>query len=517
MKNRYLDMLVGLVVIGAVGAYLFARLWLNRSLEERNSLDFVVRFADARGLKGAEEVRMAGFKIGSVRSIQLSADFRQAEVTLRVARKYAIPRDSKVSVSSALLGGGPYITIVPGDAQKGAIREGELLDGVSAGGLDAALDGVGKLTSDIQLQQDLKRTVEAVRITAEATARLAGDPAAQADLKATLHNVRLASEQLPASLKQVSALVPQFQNQLLALSGQSQEILKNLESTTRSGARAAHEAQALTTDLRAAVNENRGSIRALLRSANDAAAGVAALTEQAAGTIGDKKLRANLVAATENLTSVSKNFVALSERLDATVANVQKLSGDPQLTGDLKATLANFKETSASVKNLAARIEALRLPGEKRAPAGTPAPTPAPFSRTSLLEPGLTFDSVYDTKGERYRLDAHYALLTGTRGGFWRVGLFDAAESNRIDLQRGIALGLPAETALRFGLVAGKLGVGLDGRAGPLDLRLDAFHPNRLTVNGRVRAWLSPGLALTAGVDSLGRGNRPTVGVQWRR
>ena len=109
-------------------------------------------------------------------------------------------------------------------------------------------------------------------------------------------------------------------------------------------------------------------------------------------------------------------------------------------------------------------------------------------------------------------------LLSGARGEFYRLGLTDASERSLLSLQRGLANGLPAGSALRYGLIEGKLGVGGDLRAGPLDLRLDLFDPNRLTLNARAKAYLNANTALTVGMNALGRrGSGAIVGIQFRR
>ena len=138
----------------------------------------------------------------------------------------------------------------------------------------------------------------------------------------------------------------------------------------------------------------------------------------------------------------------------------------------------------------------------------------------SLVEPGLVFNSVYDTKVSRLRVDTDFTLLTGRQGNFYRAGLYDMTYGNRIDLEAGLSNGHPATADLRYGILAGKLGLGADFRAGLLDFRLDAYDPNSLTLNARAKAFLNADTSLLFGLDSIGSGkysNRATFGVQIRR
>ena len=113
------------------------------------------------------------------------------------------------------------------------------------------------------------------------------------------------------------------------------------------------------------------------------------------------------------------------------------------------------------------------------------------------------------------RGDANYTLLSG-RNQFYRLGLFDATERNQLQLQMGYSNGLPATFAYRFGVLAGKFGGGIDFRTGPLDFRVDVFDPNRLQFNLRAKGYLNRASSLFGGLDSVGKENRATLGVQVR-
>ena len=524
------DIVTGVVVTGAVAGFVLAKGWLNRSWEERNSTDFRVAFEDAKGLKGGEEVRVAGFQVGSVKSVVLSDDGRKAVTLLRISGGVKIPRDSKISVSSGLLGGGSVVTITPGKATDPiteATTKATPIEGEPAGGLDSALAGVSKFTNDDALREDLMATAHNLRLVSEKINKMGAigaldDP--QGDLQGTLRNLRAASAQLPSTLKKVDTVIanaaelsasaknigPLLEKQVTALSKETTILVKDLDAVMKSGGRIAAETEGLAKEAKLTVADSRASIKALLRSANDAASGVAGLTEQLSELAGNKDLKNNVVAATGNLVLVSNNLVAISQKLEATTGTLSQAATDPELLGNIKATVANVKDASGSIKNLAARVETIRLPGEKKnGPVNPPAP---PKKQLSWYEPGLTGDFLYDTKAERFRLDTNYALVTG--GQLWRVGLTDTTERNLVNVQLGQKSG---EFWTRYGLFGGKLGVGFDTQVGPLQWRLDLQDPNRFTANTRLRARLNDSTALTLGLDSVGNGNRPLIGLQIRK
>jgi phospholipid/cholesterol/gamma-HCH transport system substrate-binding protein len=474
---------VGITLV--VGAILLAMglAFLRGTLTDQRTVGFNVEFDDARGITEGAPVQMAGVQIGRVERVSLTRQNR-ARLRLRVERRYPIPQGASFTISSALLGGSAVLRVDPEPGTPGTeIPANATISGDVSPGLDTAL-------------AKSERLLESFQKTASAVERLATDPRTQRNLTETLQNVRVATAGLPRLQRDVQA-------QLRLLSGQTRGLLTTLEGAAASGQAVTVNAGRLTSELRAVLAENRSSLKSLLQSADETASAFAGLAEQAGAALGNKELQQNLVAATGNLRAISARLVTVA-------GNVERLSSDPRLSADIRETASNLRETSASVRSLAARIEAIRLPGERRPGGGTPSPTPA---RRTLSEPGGVVDAGYDAAAERLRLDANFTLLR-PEGRFLRAGVYDLTESNRLNLQIGRQEG---DRVFRYGLFAGKLGVGLDARTGPLDLRLDVFDPNRLSVNVRAKARVSDTTSGFFGVDSLGNGNRAVLGVQIRR
>lgn len=461
---------------------------LRGTLTNFRTIGFNVEFEDARGITEGASVLMAGVAIGQVERVTLTPE-QTARLRLRIDNRFPIPRGSRFVISNSLLGNAPLLRVEPARrAGGGVIAENEPnLSGVGAPGLDDALNGSGKL-------------LQSVQATVETVERLLNDPTAQRDLQIILRNVRIASETLPTLSRTVLGEVS-------TLSAQTNRLLADLQKTSAGGNRVVQNAGALTSDLRGTLAENRGSLRSLIENADGTASAIRGLTEQLNEALQGGGVQQNLSATTDSLRSITA-------RLDTITGNFERLSSDPRLSSDVRETVANLKETSSSVRSLAARIEAIRLPGERRpAPEGGGTP---PRPRMSLLEPGPVVDTRYDLSAERLRVDANYTLL-GSQGRFYRAGLYDVGERNRLNLQVGRISPALGGAAVRYGLVAGRLGAGLDFRAGPIDLRVDLFDPNRLTLDARAKARLDDTTSLLAGVDSLGNGNRAVLGVQIRR
>jgi len=122
-------------------------------------------------------------------------------------------------------------------------------------------------------------------------------------------------------------------------------------------------------------------------------------------------------------------------------------------------------------------------------------------------------DLLQRTRPGRTRLDLDATVPT--RAGFYRLGIYDFSERNRLNLQIGRRLG--AGRTVRYGFHASRLGIGLDlgsPRRPWLETDLYSLRDPHLDVRGSHR--LSDDLDLTVGVDDLLGTNAPIFGLRWR-
>jgi phospholipid/cholesterol/gamma-HCH transport system substrate-binding protein len=496
---------VALTVLLSLAGLVYGVSWLSGAFRQQYRLNAL--FDDARGISQGSFIYMAGVNIGQIKAVDLAENGRQAELKLLIEGKYKIPVKSRLFLKTGLLANQATLTVTPSD-ENTFYKEGDTIVGDSS---DPIGDVLGKAPATIdKLTATMDTTAAELQKTmreSQATLRLVRARLADPKLDRILGDLQETTAELPG-------LTRQIQGELATVSVQTNQLLAGLQGTQRNANQVIAGAGKLTGNLNAALTENRATIRSLLRSADEAASAVAGLTEQVSTLVADPTLQGNLKTTSTNLASISA-------RMDTAASNLERLTSDPRLASDIRETVTNLRATSESVKNLTGRIETIRIPGEKR-PRDPNAPPPAPrrpppLSFISLYEPGLVLDPSYDTKGERLRLDSNYTFLTGRNNGFYRFGIYDATERNRVNLQVGRGIGGGENAAYRYGLFAGKLGAGLDLGSGPLALRFDLFDPNRFTINARARAYLNPNTAVTAGVDSVGKENRATVGITIRR
>lgn len=519
---------VGLFTAIFIGIVVGVILFLRGTLNSDKKLNVV--FDNAYGVQKGEQVHMAGVRIGQVDAVSLRSDNR-ALMLLGIRREFAVPEGSHIRIKSGILGNSRTIIIEPAESNR-YMLDGATVQGDSTEPIDEALAETKKL---VQQGQELVASVQ----------KITGDPEIQTGLRDTLRNTVAITE----NLKKATESLPKLQSQAAGILSETratiasgQRVTYQVELLAKDSRQIASDARKLVATLDSTLLSSKDQLIELLDTANNTALALSGLLDTLKETVsgaglkeGVNKVFANADAATKNITLATEKLVSIADKMDKMADNIAKLSGDEGITNDIKSTVNNLKETSASIRNLAARVEGVRLPWEKNRPAPTPTPAPgqptptvpiptvpAPparpsyFSDRSLLEPGLAFDATYDTTLERLTTDVGYTLLSG-RNGFYRLGLADATEGNRLNLQFGRSDAAPVSFGYRYGLFAGKLGVGFDYRPGPFDLRLDMYDPNRFQVDARMRVFINRNTAITTGIRSIGKDNRPTVGLQFLR
>jgi phospholipid/cholesterol/gamma-HCH transport system substrate-binding protein len=114
METTLRDTLVGLLVLAGLAAIAYLSISLGGvSYRGQGGLLVVATFDEVGGLKPRAQVVVGGVKVGLVRSIELTPDFR-ARVVLDVDESLQIPTDSTAEILTQGLLGDQYVAIQPG-------------------------------------------------------------------------------------------------------------------------------------------------------------------------------------------------------------------------------------------------------------------------------------------------------------------------------------------------------------------------------------------------------------------
>lgn len=114
MKQNLVETLIGaavlLIALGFV-AYGYA---VSGGQRGGDMYEVAAQFPRANGLSIGSDVRLAGIKIGAVRSLALNPDTYQAQLILLIRNEVRLPDDSSIKVTSDGLLGDAYLAIAPG-------------------------------------------------------------------------------------------------------------------------------------------------------------------------------------------------------------------------------------------------------------------------------------------------------------------------------------------------------------------------------------------------------------------
>ncbi len=128
MKSNPIETAVGALVVIAAGVFLYYASNVVGIAAPNDTYTVSASFRSAEGISLGTDVRMAGVKIGTVTSMELSPTTFRAEVDVEVQNKIEIPDDSAIAVTSEGLLGGNFIEIIPGASEFPVENGGEIED-----------------------------------------------------------------------------------------------------------------------------------------------------------------------------------------------------------------------------------------------------------------------------------------------------------------------------------------------------------------------------------------------------
>ena len=157
-----------------------------------------VRFSFVNGIDIGAPVRVAGVKVGEVRSVGVYRDEStqkvQVELGARLSRDAVLEEDSLAYINTLGLLGEKYLEIIPGTPGKRVISSGEILMGKDSVSSEKLIE------SSYQTIQEMQKAIISLN-------QVIGDPQTQESLKGTLNNSKEATAQLTLFLTQANELI----------------------------------------------------------------------------------------------------------------------------------------------------------------------------------------------------------------------------------------------------------------------------------------------------------------------
>lgn len=116
MEKKSIDLWVGIFVLLGAASLLFLALKAGNmsSLSFEQTYDLTTKFDNIGGLKPNAAVKSAGVVVGRVSSISFDDKSFQANVVLKMEKRYSFPKDSSAKILTAGLLGEQYIGLEAG-------------------------------------------------------------------------------------------------------------------------------------------------------------------------------------------------------------------------------------------------------------------------------------------------------------------------------------------------------------------------------------------------------------------
>lgn len=114
MAGSAAETVIGAAVLLAAGGFLVYAANTADIGGESGGYDLTASFRRAEGLSTGGDVRIAGVKVGTVRSMELDPKSYRAVVTLSVREGIEIPEDTAAKIAATSLLGDNFIALVPG-------------------------------------------------------------------------------------------------------------------------------------------------------------------------------------------------------------------------------------------------------------------------------------------------------------------------------------------------------------------------------------------------------------------
>jgi phospholipid/cholesterol/gamma-HCH transport system substrate-binding protein len=308
------ELRVGLLVLAAIAGAIVLILAVSGDITLfADRITLKTEMSGAEGLKAGDEVRLAGVRVGSVKSVDFSPQIPEnmqatAAVVITMSidgptARERIRSDSKVVLRQLGLLGGQYLDITPGTLGGDRIREGDTIDGLRQTTIDQVVESSGDLLTGFKsLTTRLNAIADQVDRGEGNLGRFLHDEAFYMNLNRTLT--------------------------------EAQELIRRIREGEGTAGKMINDPK-LYEDLRDAV----GTIQSLVDG-----------IQRGEGTAGkfikDDEIYRNLNEAMEKLKGVSDRVDRLTAQIDKGEGTIGKLVYDEKLHQDLSAAMASIKSIS---------------------------------------------------------------------------------------------------------------------------------------------------------------------------
>lgn len=460
---------VGLFVVLFVILLITAYALVGEGLFRKPTVTYYAVLEDAGGIQPGAIVLMAGVEVGVVATVDLEAPNR-AKITLHLDQDAFIPRDAELVIPRTFLSLGEQRVEIRSNKgrEAGALPPYSTFPGRIGSALESALpEGVETLT-------ELNRTLASARKFLE---------------EDTLRN------RIDSLVLNVQKSVNTAESLLLTTHQMLRENRPALKDTLARASEAMAHLKEGVSAFSALVEDPvlAEDIRASIKHIKDATAKANELMTSLDTLVNDPELRASIETTLLNVEHISRTGTEIAE-------NTRQITNDGKIVSAKAIELADrANELAEEAKRVLEKLRefAEQLPREFR-----------------VARPSFRLESARNTERGLFQTDVIVEYPLTQRASLF-AGVFDATESNLLNLQYGLHRG---DILLRYGIYASKPGFGVDWQVVPwVLLSADLFDPNEPRLDARARFSFGKDWYFYMGASRIFDRNEPLIGLGVKR
>lgn len=325
-QTATMELAIGATIIaGVIILIVMLMAWGNTSSILGRHYRVVVNMANVGGLKEGAPVKMGGFQIGRVASIQIRPGGTDMEIVLDIDESQLLPRDSTAKVSTAGLVGDAFMEILPGKSAETIKRASTVAEAerIEAGPLPDMSEilvkvnqfgdqlitltaNINDIVGDVQFRRNVKSlTTNIDAVSYQANLILQRSQNVVDNIERASQNVAVLTDALKDSAEKITGDVEKISDTVLRMAGQARDAIGNLDGGI--------------TDARRAINSTLGDA-GFAADLSQAVANINAITDNIAKRRDAiDRLLGNLGAVSEDVKSVAHRVREITDRVEPKV------------------------------------------------------------------------------------------------------------------------------------------------------------------------------------------------------
>ncbi len=344
-----MELAIGATIIaGVIILIVMLMAWGNSSSILGRHYRLVVNMSNVGGLKEGAPVKMGGFQIGRVASIQIQPGGTDMEIVLDIDENRALPKGTTAKVSTAGLVGDAFMEILPGKSADMIKRASTVAD---AERLDSSpLPDLSELFTKVNAFGD-----QLTILTANLN-DIVGDVQFRKSLKSMAANIDAVSYQANLILQRGQVVVDNIEtasrnvSQLSgALKGSVEKITGDVEKITSSALGIADTAKETIVEAKTALGGVAETISTVKEAVENINGGVTDARNAVNNTIGNPQFANDLRRTIANINAVTGLVAKRHDAMDSLITNLDVVMG-------------NLREVSAHVKGITGGLDPQTIP-----------------------------------------------------------------------------------------------------------------------------------------------------------